>query len=85
MQYATNIILVPYELKYQFKLCNHIQFTNDLKQVFNYHSGNEITTSNNMKKGFWFNRKFYRLDKIEELIELIPKYNFNFNDILTNL
>ncbi len=85
MQYTTNNILISYELKYQFSLCNHIQFTQDLKQVFNFQSGNDITTSNNMKKGFWYNRKFYRLDKIKDLVELIPKYNFNFNDILTNL
>ena len=85
MQYTTNIILVPYELKYQFKLCNYIQFTTDLKQVFNYHSGNEITTSNNLKKGFWYNRKFYQLSKIKELVQLIPKYKLHLNDPLINL
>lgn len=72
-------------MKYQFKLCNHIQFTSDLKEVFNYHSGNKITTSNNLKKGFWHKRKFYRLDKIKDLVELIPKYNFDSNDKLINL
>lgn len=85
MQYKTNLLLVTYELKYRFKLSNNIQFTKDLKQVFNYNTSKEITTSNNMKKGFWCNRKFYRLDKIETKIELIPKYEYNFNDTLTNL
>lgn len=85
MQYTTNIILIPYELKYQFSLCKHIQFTANLKQVFNYHSGNEITTSNNFKKGFWYKRKFYKLNDIQDKIELIPKYNINLNDPLINL
>ena len=85
MQYTTNNILVSYELKYQFSLCKHIQFTADLKHVFNYHSGSEITTENNMRKGFWYNRKFYQLSKIKDKIELIPKFEYNYNDILTNL
>ena len=84
MQYTTHNISINYELKYIFKHCNYIMFTDDLKRVFNYQKGNEITTSNNLKKGFWHNRKFYRLDKIQDMVELIPKYNFN-NDFLTNL
>lgn len=85
MQYTTNIILIPYELKYQFKLCNYIQFTEDFKHAFNYQKSVEITTSNNNKKGFWFNRKFYQLAKINSLVELIPKYKFNKMDQLINL
>jgi len=85
MQYKTNSILVSYELKYQFKLCDYIQFTSDLKKCFNFHSGKEITTENNMKKGFWYNRKFYRLSEIESLVELIPKYQTYLNDYLTDL
>jgi len=41
---------------------------------FNVKSGKEITTSNNMRKGFWIGRKFYRLDRLGPFIELIPKY-----------
>ncbi len=85
MQYKTVTLSIHYELKIRFKHCNYIMFTDDLKSVFNYKSGSEITTSNNMKRGFWFNRKFYILDKIEDMIELIPKYEYNYNDILTNL
>ena len=85
MQYTTNTILIPYELKYQFKLCNHIQFTSDLKKAFNYHSGNEITTSNNSRKGFWNKRKFYKLSDIKDKIELIPKYKIKIHDPLINL
>jgi len=72
-------------LKYQFTKCNYIQFTEDLEMVFNYHSGVEITTSNNMKKGFWYKRKFYQLSKIKDKIELIPKHKYIKNDFLTNL
>lgn len=79
MQYTTNTILISYELKYVFSLCNNIQFTNDIKHVFNYQSGREITTSNNNKKGFWHKRKFYRLDKIKDMVELIPKYKSSNN------
>ena len=85
MQYKTNLISIHYELKYRFKSCNYIQFTADLEMVFNYHSGCEITTSNNMKKGFWYKRKFYQLSKISSDIELIPKYECNLNDQLINL
>ena len=85
MQYKNNTISVLYELKFRFKLCNYIQFTSDLKKVFNFHSGNEITTSNNLKKGFWHKRKFYQLSKIKNNIELIPKYEYINNDLLTNL
>jgi len=60
-------------------------FTSDLRRVFNYRLSKEITRSNNMKKGFWYNRKFYRLDKIKDIIELIPKYEFIEDDFLTNL
>jgi hypothetical protein len=63
--YKTNLIPIYYETKYQLKICNHIQFTEDLKRVFNYQKGTEITTSNNMKKGFWYNRKFFNLNKYE--------------------
>ena len=85
MQYKTVTISIHYELKLMFKLSNNIMFTDDLKRVFNYQKGTEITTSNNMKKGFWCNRKFYRLDKIKDLVEPIPKYEFITNDYLTNL
>lgn len=85
MQYKTNTISVDYELKYQFKLCDNIMFTRDLKRVFNFQSGNEITTENCMKKGFWHKRKFYQLSKIKDMIELIPKYEFYKDDYLTNL
>jgi len=79
------MIPIYYKTVYQFKLCNHIQFTEDLKRVFNYQKENEITTSNNMKKGFWCNKKFYRLDKIKDMIELIPSYNIDKDDPLINL
>jgi len=81
--YKTNIIPIYHKTVYQFKIANHIQFTEDLKMVFNYQKGNEITTSNNMKKGFWHNKKFYRLDKIRNMVERIPKYNINNDDFLT--
>ena len=84
MNKKKNNIIVINELKYQFKLCDYIQFTSDLKKVFNFQSGNEITTENNMKKGFWHKRKFYQLSKIKDMIELIPKYEFQKN-ILTEL
>jgi len=85
MQYKTNLILVSYELNTRFKQCNYIQFTSDLKRVFNTRTSKEITTSNNMKKGFWLNRKFYRLDRIKNEIELIPKHEYIKDDFLTNL
>jgi len=60
-------------------------FTDDLKNVFNFRLGTNITRSNNMKKGFWYKRKFYRLDKIKDLVELIPKHEYIKDDFLTNL
>ena len=83
--YKTNMIPIYYETIYQFKLCNHIQFTVDLKRVFNYQKEKEITTSNNFKKGFWYDKKFYRLDKIKDMIELIPKYKIKDDDPLINI
>lgn len=74
MQYTTNIISINYELKYQLKDCNYIQFTEDLKMAYNFRISKDITTSNNFKKGFWHNRKFYQLSKIKDKIQLIPKY-----------
>jgi len=85
MQYTNYDISINYKLNQRLKHCNYIMFTSDLKRVFNIRSGNEITTENNMKKGFWLNRKFYRLDKIKDMVELIPKYEYDFNDTLTNL
>jgi len=85
MQYITYDISINYKLIHRLKHCNYIMFTEDLKRVFNIRSGNEITTENNMKKGFWLNRKFYRLYKIKDLVELIPKYEFIEDDFLTNL
>ncbi len=80
-----NYISVTYALKYRFKTAKHVQLTPDLKMCFNIKSGKNIITSNNMRKGFWVGRKFYRLDKIKPFIELIPKFEYIQDDWLTNL
>ena len=74
MQYKTNTISISYELKYQLKQCNYIQFTEDFKMAYNFRISKNITTSNNSKWGFWHNRKFYQLSKIKDQVDLIPKY-----------
>lgn len=83
MQYKNDYISVTYVLKYRLKVCKYIKFTEDFKMVFNTRSGKEIMCSNNHKKGFWCKRKFYRIDKIKDKIELIPKYEVNKNNFLT--
>jgi hypothetical protein len=80
-----NYISVTYELIYRLKTDKHIQFTKDLKMCFNYKTNKSIVTSNNMRKGFWVGRKFYRLNKIKPLIELIPKYEYIYDDFLTTM
>ena len=80
-----NYISVTYTLKYRLKNAKHIQLTPDLKMCFNIKSGKEIMTDNNMRKGFWVGRKFYRLDKVKQFIEVIPKHEYIKDDFLTNL
>ena len=80
-----NYISINYVLTYRLKTDKHIQLTGDLKKCFNYKSNKEITTSNNMKRGFWVGRKFHRLDKIKPFIELIPEYEYIKDDLLTNI
>ena len=80
-----NYITVNYVLKKRIKTDKHIQLTEDLKMCFNIKSGKEIMTSNNMRKGFWIGRKFYRIDRLEPFIELIPEFEYVYDDFLTNL
>jgi len=80
-----NSITITYVLTHRIKTDKHIQLTSDLKMCFNRKSGKELVTSNNMKKGFWVGRKFYRLDLLEPFIELIPDWEYVENDFLTCL
>ena len=80
-----NSITVTYVLIYRLKTDKHIQLTEGLKMCFNTKSGKEIMTSNNMRKGFWVGRKFFRIDRLEPFIELIPEYEYVYDDWLTNL
>jgi hypothetical protein len=78
-----NYISITYELVYRLKTDKHIQLTKDLKMCFNYKTNKPLVTSNNMRKGFWVGRKFYRLDRLKPLIEVIPKYEYIKEDFLT--
>ncbi len=80
-----NYISIVYVLIWRLKTNKHIQLTGDLKMCFNYKTSKSLITSNNMRKGFWVGRKFYRLDKLKPLIEKIPEFEYVKDDWLTTL
>lgn len=73
-----NIISIHYELIYRLKDFKHIQFTKDLKHVFNYNRQTERKYSlNGSCRGLKVNSKvFIKFKDLNNHIELIPKYEF---------
>lgn len=82
-----NYISIHYELIYRLKDYKHIQFTKDLMRVFNYNSQSERKFSlNGSCRGLKVNSKvFIKFKELHNYIEIIPKFEYIKDDILTNL
>lgn len=81
-----NTITVVYHLKYRFKDYHHIQVTKD-GDIFNVKTGRRKKMCvNGSSVGMWItSKKFILKSKLNNYLEIIPKYEYLKDDFLTNL
>ena len=79
-------ITITYTLKYRFITHNHI-CKSVCNRYFNIKNSKELfIKKNGGSMGIWLDRRTFIIEsKIGYNLEFIPKYEFNYNDILTNL
>ena len=81
-----NTITVIYRLKYRFKKYHNIQVTKG-GDIFNVKTGRKKKICvNGSSIGVWITpEKFVLKNKLNNYLELIPKYEYIKDDFLTNL
>ena len=81
-----NSISINYNLKYRFKHYHHIRVTNN-GLIFNIKTGRRKKICyNGGSLGVWIEpKKFIIKSKLNNHLELIPKFEYVTDDFLTNL
>lgn len=79
-------ITITYRLKQRLKSHNHI-CKSVCNRYFNTQKSNEIFIKpNGGSMGIWLDRRTFLIEsKINDNLELIPKYKYFANDFLTNM
>ena len=79
-------ITITYPLKYRFKTHNNI-CKSVCNRYFNIQKSKElIIKKNGGSKGLWLDRRTFIIEsKLDNNLELIPKYEYINDDFLTNL